>query len=59
MQVLPSRGNAQVKDLLALLAAGVSQEDFLQDYLCLENIDIHAVRGFVVAQFGYVMLWAG
>ncbi|MCS6320107.1 MAG: DUF433 domain-containing protein [Nitrospira sp.] len=59
MQLLPPRENARVKDLLALLAAGVSQEDFLQDYPYLENVDIHAVREFAAAPFGHVILRAG
>lgn len=59
MQLLPPRENARVKDLWALLAAGVSPEDFLQDYSYLENVDIHTVRELAAAQFGHVILQAG
>lgn len=49
----------RVKDLLDLLAAGVSQEDILRDYPYLERADIQAVLEFAAAQSDHVMLRAG
>lgn len=49
----------RVKDLLELLAAGVSQEDILHDYPYLEKADIQAVLEFAAAQSDHVMLRAG
>ncbi len=49
----------RVKDLLDLLAAGLSQEDILQDYPYLEKADIQAVLEFAAAQSDHVMLRAG
>ncbi len=49
----------RVKDLLDLLAAGVSQEDILRDYPYLEKADIQAVLEFAAAQSDHVMLRAG
>jgi uncharacterized protein (DUF433 family) len=49
----------RVKDLLDLLAAGVSQEDILHDYPYLEKADIQAVLEFAAAQSDHVMLRAG
>ena len=49
----------RVKDLLDLLAAGVSSEDILRDYPYLEKEDIQAVLEFAAAQSDHVMLRAG
>ena len=49
----------RVKDLLDLLAAGVSSEDILRDYPYLEKEDIQAVLEFAAAQSDHVMLSAG
>ncbi|MEO5864489.1 MAG: DUF433 domain-containing protein [Nitrospiraceae bacterium] len=49
----------RVKDLLELLAAGVSPEGILQDYPYLEKEDIQAVLEFAAAQSDHVMLHAG
>ena len=49
----------RVKDLLDLLAAGVSQEDILHDYPYLEKADFQAVLEFAAAQSDHVMLRAG
>jgi len=49
----------RVKDLLDLLAAGVSSEEILQDYPYLEKEDIQAVLEFAAAQSDHVMLRAG
>ena len=46
----------RVKDLLDLLAAGVSPEGILQDYPYLEKEDIQAVLEFAAAQSDHVML---
>ena len=49
----------RAKDLLDLLAAGVSSEEILQDYPYLEKEDIQAVLEFAAAQSDHVMLRAG
>ena len=49
----------RVKDLLDLLAAGISQEDILRDYPYLEKADILAALEFAAAQSDHVMLRAG
>jgi uncharacterized protein (DUF433 family) len=49
----------RVKDILDLLAAGVSLETVLQDYPCLEKEDIEAALEFAAAQSDHVMLRAG
>jgi len=49
----------RVKDLLDLLAAGISQEDILRDYPYLEKADIQAALEFAAAQSDHVMLRAG
>ena len=49
----------RVKDLLDLLAAGVSPEEILQDYPYPEKEDIQAVLEFAAAQSDHVMLRAG
>ncbi len=49
----------RVKDLLDLLAAGVSPEGILQDYPYLEKEDIQAALEFAAAQSDHVMLHAG
>jgi uncharacterized protein (DUF433 family) len=49
----------RVKDLLDLLAAGVTPEEILQDYPYLEKEDIQAVLEFAAAQSDHVMLRAG
>ena len=49
----------RVKDLLGLLAAGVSPEEILRDYPYLEKEDIQAVLEFAAAQSDHVMLRAG
>ena len=49
----------RVKDLLDLLAAGVSPEDILRDYQYLEKEDIQAALEFAAAQSDHVMLRAG
>jgi uncharacterized protein (DUF433 family) len=49
----------RVKDLLDLLAAGVSPEDILRDYPYLEKDDIQAVLEFAAAQSDHVRLRAG
>jgi uncharacterized protein (DUF433 family) len=49
----------RVKDLLDLLAAGVSQEDILHDYPYLEKADIQAALEFAAAQADHIMLRAG
>jgi uncharacterized protein (DUF433 family) len=49
----------RVKDLLDLLAAGVSSEEILHDYPYLEKEDIQAVLAFAAAQSDHVMLRAG
>lgn len=49
----------RVKDLLDLLAAGVSSEEILQDHPYLEKEDIQAVLEFPAAQSDHVMLRAG
>jgi len=49
----------RVKDLLDLLAAGVSTEEILQDYPYLEKEDIQAALEFAAAQSDHVMLRAG
>ena len=48
----------RVKDLLDLLAAGVSPEGILQDYPYLEKEDIQAALEFAAAQSDHVMLHA-
>ena len=49
----------RVKDLLDLLAAGVSPEDILRDYPYLEKEDSQAALEFAAAQSDHVMLRAG
>ncbi len=49
----------RVKDVLDLLAAGVSREDILRDFPYLENEDIQAALEFAAAQSDHVMLRAG
>ncbi|MFO0774529.1 MAG: DUF433 domain-containing protein [Nitrospiraceae bacterium] len=49
----------RVKDVLDLLAAGVSVDTILQDYPSLEKEDIQAVLEFAAAQSDHVMLRAG
>ena len=49
----------RVKDILDLLAAGVSPETILQDYHYLEKEDIQATLEFAAAQSDHVMLRAG
>ena len=49
----------RVKDLLELLAAGVSPEEILRDHPYLEKEDIQAVLEFAAAQSDHVMLRAG
>jgi uncharacterized protein (DUF433 family) len=49
----------RVKDLLDLLAAGVTPEEIPQDYPYLEKEDIQAVLEFAAAQSDHVMLRAG
>jgi uncharacterized protein (DUF433 family) len=49
----------RVKDLLDLLAAGVSPEEILRDYPYLEKEDIQAALEFASAQSDHVMLRAG
>jgi uncharacterized protein (DUF433 family) len=49
----------RVKDILHLLAAGVTPETILQDYPYLEKEDIQATLEFAVAQSDHVMLRAG
>lgn len=49
----------RVKDILDLLAAGVSSETILQDYPYLEKEDIRAALEFAAAQSDHVMLRAG
>ena len=49
----------RVKDLLDLLAAGISPEEILRDYPYLEKEDIQAVLEFAAAQSDHVMLRAG
>ena len=49
----------RVKDILDLLAAGVSPETILQDYPYLEKEDIQAALEFAAAQSDHVMLRAG
>ena len=49
----------RVKDLLDLLAAGISTEEILRDYPYLEKEDIQAVLEFAAAQSDHVMLRAG
>ena len=49
----------RVKDLLDLLAAGVSSEEILRDYPYLEKEDIQAVLEFAAAQSDHLMLRAG
>ena len=49
----------RVKDLLDLLASGVSPEEILLDYPYLEKEDIQAVLEFAAAQSDHVMLRAG
>jgi uncharacterized protein (DUF433 family) len=49
----------RVKDPLDLLAAGISQEEILQDDPYLEKEDIQGVLEFAAAQSGHVMLRAG
>ena len=48
-----------MKDILDLLAAGVSPETILQDYPYLEKDDIRASLEFAAAQSDHVMLRAG
>lgn len=49
----------RVKDLLDLLAAGVSPEEILRDYPYLEKEDIQAMLEFAAAQPDHVMLRPG
>jgi uncharacterized protein (DUF433 family) len=49
----------RVKDLLDLLAAGVTSENILRDYPYREKEDIQAVLEFAAAQADHVMLRAG
>lgn len=49
----------RVKDILDLLAAGVSSETILQDYPYLEKEDIQATLEFAAAQSDHVILRAG
>lgn len=49
----------RVKDVLDLLAAGVSHNTILQDYPYLEEADIQAALAFAAAQSDHVMLRAG
>lgn len=49
----------RVKDILDLLAAGVSPETILQDYPYLDKEDIQAALEFAAAQSDHVILRAG
>ena len=49
----------RVKDILDLLAAGVSSGTILQDYPYLEKEDIQAALEFAAAQSDHVILRAG
>lgn len=49
----------RVKDILDLLAAGISQETILQDYTYLEKEDIQAALEFAAVQSDHVILRAG
>ena len=49
----------RVKDVLDLLAAGVSPEGILRDYPYLEKEDIQAALEFAAAQSDHVMLRTG
>jgi len=49
----------RVKDILDLLAAGMSPETILKDYPYLEKEDIQATLEFAAAQSDHVMLRAG
>lgn len=49
----------RVKDVLDLLAAGVSHKEILHDYPYLEEADIQAALAFAAAQSDHVMLRAG
>jgi uncharacterized protein (DUF433 family) len=49
----------RVKDILDLLAAGISQETILQDYPYLEKEDIQAALEFAAVQSDHVILRAG
>jgi uncharacterized protein (DUF433 family) len=49
----------RVKDVLDLLAAGVSPEDILRDYPYLEKEDIQAALEFAAAQSDHVVLRVG
>lgn len=49
----------RVKDILDLLAAGVSPETILHDYPYLEKEDIQAALEFAAAQSDHVILRAG
>jgi uncharacterized protein (DUF433 family) len=46
----------RVKDVLDLLAAGVSREDILKDFPYLENGDIQAALEFAAAQMDHPIL---
>lgn len=46
----------RVKDILDLLAAGVSREEILQDYPYLEEDDITAVLEYAAAQSDHPVL---
>ena len=46
----------RVKDVLDLLAAGVSQEEILRDYPYIEAADIQAVLEFAAANMDHPVL---
>jgi uncharacterized protein (DUF433 family) len=48
----------RVKDVLALLAAGASHEEILEDYPDLEEADILAALGFAAKQSDHLFLRA-
>ncbi len=48
----------RVKDVLELLAAGVSEDEILSDYPYLERDDIRACLAFAAAEVDHVVLAA-
>lgn len=46
----------RVKDVLEMLAAGVSEKEILEDFPYLEAVDIRACLEFTVAQMDHAIL---
>ena len=46
----------RVKDILEMLAAGMSEEEILKDYAFLQRVDIRACLEFAAEQVNYPVL---